>query len=135
MPISPQKGAALRGRMRRLGILERDLREKFVRSRGPGGQKLQKTSTCVMLKHGPSGIEVKCQKTRQQALNRYYARQILCDKLERRILGKKSEAEKRRWKLKKQKKRRSRKAKEKILQKKRKQSEKKRLRARVGLED
>ena len=135
MPLSPQKEAALRGRMRKLGILERDLREQFVRSSGRGGQKLHKTSNCVVLLHETSGIEVKCQQTRQQALNRYYARQILCDKLERRILGKKSEAEKKRWKIKKQKKRRSKKAKEKILETKRRQSKKKKLRAAVRIEE
>jgi len=135
MPVSPQKEAALRQRMDALGIREGDIREHFVRSSGRGGQKLHKTSNCVVLKHLSTGVEVKCQKTRQQALNRYYARQILCDKLERQILGKESEAEKRRWKIKKQKKRRSRKAKEKMLQEKRRVSEKKRLRARVMDED
>jgi len=135
MPLSPQKEAALRARMQRLGILERDLREQFVRSSGRGGQKLHKTSNCVDLLHGPSGIEVKCQKTRQQALNRYYARQILCDKLERKILGRESEAEKKRWKIRKQKKRRSKKAKEKILKEKRMLSEKKRLRGPVRFDE
>ena len=87
------------------------------------------------LKHEPSGIEVKCQKTRQQALNRYYARQILCEKLEKRILGRESEAEKRRWKTRKQKRRRSRRAKEKILEGKRRTAEKKRLRSKVSIEE
>jgi protein subunit release factor B len=135
MSLSPQKEAALKSRMKRLGILERDLREQFVRSSGRGGQKLHKTSNCVVLLHETSGIEVKCQKTRQQVLNRYYARQILCDKLERKILGKESEAERKRWKIKKQKKRRSKRAKEKILEEKKKQSEKKRLRASVRFEE
>lgn len=135
MPLSPQKENALRVRMKRLGILERDLREQFVRSSGRGGQKLHKTSNCVVLLHKASGIEVKCQKTRQQALNRYYARQILCDKLERKILGRESEASMRRWKIRKQKKRRSKKAKEKILQNKKRLSEKKKLRAAVRFEE
>ena len=134
MPVSPKKEAALRGRMRNLGILERDLAERFVRSSGAGGQNVNKVSTCVFLKHEPSGIEVKCQQTRQQALNRYYARQILCEKFEKRILGKRSDAEKRRWKKRKQKKRRSRRAKEKVLELKKKQSEKKRLRAKVQID-
>lgn len=135
MPISPKKEALLKDRMRGLGILERDLKEHFVRSSGAGGQNVNKVSTCVFLKHEPSGIEVKCQKTRQQALNRYYARQILCEKLEKRILGRESEAEKRRWKTRKQKRRRSRRAKEKILEGKRRTAEKKRLRSKVSIEE
>ena len=135
MPLSSQKEAALKSRMRKLGIRKQDLSEHFVRSSGAGGQNVNKVATCVVLKHGPNGIEVKCQQTRQQALNRYYARQILCDKLERKILGKKSEAEKKRWKIKKQKKRRSKKAKEKILEAKRRQSAKKKLRATVKFEE
>ncbi len=131
MPISPKKEAELRRRMKSLGIVESDLREHFVRSSGAGGQNVNKVSTCVVLAHEPSGIEVKCQKTRQQALNRYYARQILCEKVEAKILGRKSEAEKRRWKIRKQKKRRSKRAQEKVLEGKKRQSEKKRLRGRV----
>lgn len=134
MPISPKKEDELKSRMRGLGIRKQDLREHFVRSSGAGGQNINKVSTCVVLKHGPSGIEVKCQKTRQQGLNRYYARQLLCEKLERKILGRKSEAEKRQWKIKKQKRRRSKRAKEKMLEGKRKQGEKKRLRAKPTID-
>ncbi len=134
MPISPKKESALKLRMQRIGIFERELEEKFVRSGGPGGQRKNKVSTCVMLTHVPTGIQVKCQKTRVQALNRYYARMILVDKLEKRILGKKSANELKRWKIKKQKQRRSRRAKEKMLEEKRRQSEKKQLRRKVSLE-
>lgn len=131
MPPSPKKEAELRQRMQRMGIRESDLREHFVRSSGAGGQNVNKVSTCVVLSHGPSGIEVKCQETRQQALNRYYARVRLCEKLETRVLGRESEASRRRWKVRKQKQRRSKKAREKMLEGKKKLSEKKRLRAPV----
>ncbi|MFH1829607.1 MAG: peptide chain release factor-like protein [Pseudomonadota bacterium] len=134
MPITPKKENALRLRMNALGIKESDLQEKFVRSAGPGGQRKNKVSTCVMLTHSPSGIQVKCQKTRIQALNRYYARTILIEKLEQKILGKKSALEQKRWKIRKQKQRRSRKAKVKMLEEKRRQSEKKQLRRKVGFE-
>ncbi len=117
--------------MVKIGIKEADLTEKFVRSSGPGGQNVNKVSTCVVIKHIPSGIEVKCQKERSQALNRFIARRILVEKLEEKIFKNKSEAAQKKWKIKKQKKRRSRRAKEKILENKRKHSEKKALRKRV----
>jgi len=134
MPISLKKESALKLRMKAIGISERDLDEKFVRSGGPGGQRKNKVSTCVMLTHSPSKIQVKCQKTRIQALNRYYARVILVEKLEKKMLGKKSALEKKRWKIKKQKQRRSRRSKEKMLEEKRRQSEKKQLRRKVSEE-
>jgi len=86
-PVRPEKEEALRRRLESLGISEDDIRESFIRSGGRGGQKVNKASTCVYLKHIPTGIEVKCQKTRSQGLNRYYARQILCDKVEALIKG------------------------------------------------
>ena len=112
-----------------LGIKDHDLQEHFVRSSGPGGQNVNKVSTCVVLKHIPSGIEIKCQRERSQAMNRFIARRMLVEKLEKQILGRKSEMEQKKWKIQKQKKRRSRKAKEKMLAEKRVQSEKKKLRS------
>ena len=129
MTISKTKSDQQKRRMRELGIYERDIEEHFVRSSGSGGQRLNKVSTCVVLKHLPTGIEVKCQKERSQAQNRYFARRLLIEKYEGAILKKKSAAKKRQWRIKKQKKRRSRRAKEKILKEKKRQSEKKRLRA------
>ena len=79
--VSPAKAEELRGRMSRLGISEDDLEERFITGSGKGGQKVNKTASCVYLKHGPSGIEVKCQRDRSQAMNRYFARRELCDKL------------------------------------------------------
>ncbi len=101
--------------MQRLGIYERDLEEHFVRSSGHGGQNVNKVSSCVYLKHLPTSLEVKCQKTRSQADNRYIARAILCEKLEQKILGRESQKARERYKIRKQKQKRSKRAKEKIL--------------------
>ena len=128
--ISKSKREALKAKMKRLGIYEKDLEEKFIRSRGKGGQNVNKVSTCVYLKHRPTGIEVKCQEERSQALNRFLARRRLVNKIETRILGKQSEERKRIEKIRRQKRRRSRRAKEKMLKDKRKTAEKKRLRSR-----
>jgi protein subunit release factor B len=123
--VSTKKEEALREKMERLGIREEDIVEKFIRSSGHGGQKVNKTSTCVYLKHLPTEVEVKCQKERYQSLNRYYARKILADKIEANILGKESEEQQRIEKIRRQKRKRSKRAKEKMLDDKRKHSQKK----------
>ena len=79
---SPEKEARLQQRMAALGVRESDLAETFVRSAGHGGQNVNKTSTCVVLCHRPSGIQVRCQTTRQQGQNRVLARWRLIEKLE-----------------------------------------------------
>ena len=127
--ITKAKRQALEEKMKKLSIYEKDLQEKFIRSSKKGGQKLNKTSTCVYLKHIPTGIEVKCQRERSQALNRFIARRIIANKIEAVKLGKLSEENKRIAKIRRQKRRRSRRAKEKMLEDKKKQSEKKRLRS------
>ncbi|MCK4809678.1 MAG: peptide chain release factor-like protein [Candidatus Omnitrophica bacterium] len=127
--ISKVKKEALEGKMRELNIREEDIEEKFIRSGGKGGQKVNKTSTCVYLRHVPTGIEVKCQRERSQALNRFFARRILTNKIETLKLGKLSEERKRIEKIRRQKRKRSRRAKEKILQDKAKRGEKKKIRA------
>lgn len=114
-PVSTDKEETLRARMESLGIFERDLVEKFVRSGGRGGQNVNKVATCVYLKHIPTGIEVKFQRERSQAINRFLARRTLTDKIEARILGKKSEEEQRIAKIRRQKRKRSQRAKEKML--------------------
>jgi protein subunit release factor B len=117
--------------MASLGVAESDLRETFVRSSGPGGQKVNKTSTCVQLVHVPTGITVKCQRERSQALNRFLARRLLLDRIERLQRGVVEAERDRAEKIRRQKRKRSKRAKEKILEGKRRQSEKKGLRARV----
>ena len=81
-PVSPEMETQLAQRLSALGVREVDLEETFVRSGGHGGQNVNKVATCVMLVHRPSGVQVKCQSTRQQGLNRFLARHLLLDKIE-----------------------------------------------------
>ena len=131
--ISPEKETALEISMARLGVSENDFRETFIRASGPGGQKVNKTSSCVHLVHIPTGLSVKCQQERSQALNRFLARRLLLDRIERIQSGRISAEKKRIEKIRRQKRRRSRRAQEKMLQQKQIQSEKKNLRAKPTL--
>jgi len=126
--ITQEKWEKLYERMAKLGIREEELSENFIRGSGSGGQKINKTSSCVQLRHAPSGIEIKCQSSRLQGSNRFFARRDLCDKLEEKILGIKSRRKQEQEKVRRQKRRRSRRAKNKMLEGKHKQSEKKALR-------
>lgn len=126
--ITQAKKKQLDRRMADLGIDDSDLVEKFVLGSGPGGQKINKTASCVYLRHTPSGIEVKCQKARSRALNRFYARRELCDRFEEKLKGEKSARRQAQEKIRRQKRRRSRRQKQKILDEKRKQGHKKKLR-------
>ena len=83
MPVSSDKEKAIAARMMELGVAENDFEESFVRSSGPGGQKVNKSSSCVYLVHIPTGLAVKCQRERSQSLNRFLARRLLLDKIER----------------------------------------------------
>jgi len=123
--ITKPKQDALEKKMRELEVYEKDIIEKFIRSQGRGGQKVNKTSSCVYLKHKPSGIEVKCQRERSQALNRFLARRILVNKIETLIKGRLSAEQKRIEKIRRQKRKRSKRAKEKMLRDKAKRSRKK----------
>lgn len=128
MPVSYEKERALQDRLRRLGIFEQDLVETFIRSGGAGGQSVNTSSTCVYLKHLPTGVEVKCQQERSQAMNRFLARRWLADKIETLLTGRASAERQRIEKIRRQKRKRSKRAKEKMLEAKHRQGEKKRLR-------
>ncbi len=133
--VTPRKEKNLEDKMCLLDVKETDIAERFIRSGGKGGQNVNKVSTCVYLKHKPTGIEVKCSRERSQSLNRFLARRILIKKIEEKVLGKKSEERQRIEKLRRQKRKRSKRAKEKMLANKKKQSQKKALRGRVETED
>ena len=133
--VSPAKEKDLKVKMDALNIHEEDIEESFVRSGGKGGQKVNKTSTCVYLKHIPTGIEVKCQEERSQSLNRYRARVILVKKVDELTKGKESQEQQRIEKIRRQKRKRSKRAKEKMLAEKRITSEKKKFRSSVPVAD
>ena len=121
-------------RMAALGVREADLEETFVRSGGRGGQNVNKTSTCVVLRHGPSGVQVKCQTSRQQGYNRWLARERLLDELDRRRRHR-AEAERSRVeKLRRQKRPRSVAAKARMLEEKARRSRVKALRRRTEVD-
>jgi protein subunit release factor B len=71
-------------RLTAAGVRAADVEERFVRGTGPGGQKINKTSSTVWLRHGPTGIEVRCQRERSQAANRELAWLEMAEKLEAR---------------------------------------------------
>ncbi|MFQ5963315.1 MAG: peptide chain release factor family protein [Candidatus Scalinduaceae bacterium] len=123
--VSPKKERELLKRMQQLNVSMDDIEEKFVRSSGPGGQKTNKTSSCVSLRHIPTGITVKCQQERSQTLNRFLARRRLLDQIERMQKGFVAEERERIEKIRQQKRKRSKRTKEKIMAIKHKQSEKK----------
>jgi len=106
--VTAKKAEELAARMAACGLREADLEESFIRSQGPGGQNVNRSSTAVRLKHRPTGLEVKMQRTRSQPLNRFYARRRLCELLEASQLGRASPEARRRDRIRKQKARRRR---------------------------
>ena len=133
--VSPTKEKVLFERMEQLGVFEKDVIEKFICSSGKGGQHVNKASTCVYLKHIPTGIEVKVMKERSQSLNRFLAWRLLTDKIEELIKGKESKKQQEIEKLRRQKRKRSKRAKEKMLKGKRLQAGKKALRGKVDMKE
>ena len=135
MATEPPLPEDLLQRMKALGVAEADLVERFIKGSGAGGQKINKTSSCVQLRHVPSGIELKCQQGRSLTANRAEARRLLCDTLEERErvrrLRRKAEIEKRR----RQNRRPSKNQRRINVANKRKHSEKKRLRGKPGAGD
>lgn len=125
---SPEKISSLEQRMFSLGIAPEDLIEKFVRGSGAGGQKINKTSNCVFLKHLPTGIAIKCQMERSREMNRFLARRELCDQIDAIANGKASAKSQAIEKLRRQKRQRSRRSKQRSVADKRILSDKKALR-------
>lgn len=119
-------------RMAALGVREADLEESFVKSGGHGGQNVNKVATCVVLVHRPTGLQVKCQSTRQQGLNRFIARRLLLDKVEEMQTGRVAATRARIEKIRRQKRKRSRRAKERMLADKAHRSDKKSARRGAG---
>lgn len=111
--MTPKK-KKLRLEMRKLKILEKDLEEKFILGSGKGGQKVNKTASCVYLKHYPTNIKIKCQQTRSRELNRYYARKELVERIKEITQQELSKKQKLIFKIRKQKQKRSKRAKEKM---------------------
>jgi peptide chain release factor len=112
--VSQAKERALEARLQALQIHEEDLEETFIRSSGPGGQHVNKTSTCVRLLHRPSGLSVKVQQSRSQGLNRFLARRLLADRIEQQLRGGEFPSEQQRDKIRRQKQRRVRRTKQKL---------------------
>ena len=131
-PVSEKKVMALEEKILRLGLKESDFRESFIRSGGSGGQNVNKVSTCVVLRHLPTGLEVRCQQERSQALNRFLAKRILVDRIEAQRLGAASQERMRVERIRRQKRKRSRRSKEKMLESKRHRSQLKSSRGQVS---
>ena len=125
------KHKELRRLMRKAKVFEKDIKEDFIRSSGAGGQNVNKVSTCVTLHHLPTGVQVKCQKERTQAMNRYLARELLLKKIEKINALKLLEKQQLIAKKKRQNRKRPKALKEKILEGKKRQSEKKILRKKI----
>jgi protein subunit release factor B len=129
--VSPKKQEELDKKFEKYKVQESDIEEKFIRSSGKGGQNVNKVSTTVYLKHYPTGIAVKCCRERTQGLNRFFARRLLAEKIEEKVLGRISEKRQKIERIRRQKRKRSKRAKEKILEEKKNVSCKKEMRGKI----
>lgn len=125
----------LAARMKAVGLVEDDLIEKFIRGSGSGGQKINKTSSCVFLQDPKSGLEVKVQRDRSRESNRFAARQELCAKLEEKAATQKEARQQRREKIRRQKRQPGKRAKARNVEKKRRHGQKKKDRGRINRHD
>lgn len=112
-------------------IKPEDLQEKFIRSRGKGGQNVNKVSTCVQLKHLPTGTTVRCEVYRTQKKNRELALQMLIEKLEKKEQARINKEISDKEKLRRTNRKKPRALKEKILKDKKIISGKKELRKKI----
>lgn len=133
MPLPNEE--ALQKRMNKLRLREEDLQEEFIRGSGPGGQKINKTSSTVVLRHVPSGIEVRCQRERSQVMNRHWARVELCDRMEAVLKEARMSLQNEREKTRRQNRPRPRGLKQRILDTKKNRSGVKKNRGRVRGDD
>ncbi|HAS81126.1 MAG TPA: peptide chain release factor-like protein [Verrucomicrobia bacterium] len=133
--VSSEKREQLKVLMASVNVREEDLTERFILGAGSGGQKINKTSSCVYLRHAPSGIEIKCQSSRSRDLNRYYARKLLCERLDEQLRGAQSKRQQEAERIRRQKRRRSRRQQAKVLDDKHKHAECKQRRGAVKQTD
>lgn len=129
--LETRKENELKRRMRQLGVYEKDFRESFVRSSGPGGQNVNKTATCVVLRHIPTGIQVKCQEERLQRLNRHKARWLVLEKIEQEKKAQRLKLIQQKEKLRRQRRKRTTALQEEILEQKHYRSSKKTARRKI----
>lgn len=129
--LSPETIERIREKMSVANLNETDIEERFVRGSGHGGQKINKTSSCVQLIHTPSGTQIRCQETRSREANRWLARRLLAERILEAAHSRESARIAEAEKIRRQKRRRSRKQKARMLADKRMHSAKKALRGRV----
>lgn len=131
LAATSEKEKELKRLMRQHKVFEKDIKENFVHSSGPGGQNVNKVATCVVLHHIPTDIRVKCQEARTQAANRHLARILLVKKIDEQRHAQKVHQIQKREKERRQKRKRPGFLKEEILQQKHLQSEKKKKRGKL----